>query len=81
MEEPERWAKGVGLRLGPIFPTAKEKEDVLRLLYTYRDLNGGDLTDFFSLHPTPHRPHETKNQAHRLINSMRKDQRLVHPKL
>lgn len=45
MEELERWAKGVGLRLGPIVPTAKEKEDVLRLLYTYRDLNGGDLTD------------------------------------
>ena len=29
---------------------------------------------------TPHRPHEIKNQAHTLINSMRKDQRLVHTK-
>ena len=29
---------------------------------------------------TPHRPHEIKNQAHTLINSMKRDQRLVHPK-
>ena len=29
---------------------------------------------------TPHRPHEIKNQAHTLINSMRRNQRLVHPK-
>ena len=29
---------------------------------------------------TPHRSHEIKNQAHTLINSMRRDQRFVHPK-
>lgn len=29
---------------------------------------------------TPHRPHEIKNQANTLINSMRRDQRLVYPK-
>ena len=29
---------------------------------------------------TPHRPHEIKNQAITLINSMKRDQRLVHPK-
>ena len=29
---------------------------------------------------TPHRPHEIKNQAHTLINTMKKDHRLVHPK-
>ena len=30
---------------------------------------------------TPHRPHEIKNQAHTLINSIKKDHRLVHPKI
>ena len=29
---------------------------------------------------TPHRPHEVKSQAQTLINSMKKDHRLVHPK-
>lgn len=45
VEELERWAKEVGLKLGPIVPTTKDREVFLRLLYTYRDLNGGDLTD------------------------------------
>ena len=30
---------------------------------------------------TSHLPHEIKNQAHTLINTMKKDHRLVHPKL
>ena len=29
---------------------------------------------------TPHRPYEIKNQAIILINSIKRDQRLVHPK-
>ena len=29
---------------------------------------------------TPHRPHEIKNQAHTLINSIKKDHRLMYPK-
>ena len=29
---------------------------------------------------TPYRPHEIKNQAHTLIDSMRRNQRLLHPK-
>lgn len=45
VEEIEQWARNVEVRLEPVVPTLKDKKDVLRLLYTYRDLNGEDLTD------------------------------------
>lgn len=45
MTELEHWAESVGIKLGPLIPVLSSRLKVLQLLYTYRHLNGNDLTD------------------------------------
>lgn len=44
MTELESWAGSVGIKLGPLIPDLLRRLKVLQL-YTYRHLNGNDLTD------------------------------------
>ena len=45
IHELEMWARSTGIRPGPLIPSSTDRERVLRLFYTYRNLNGNDLTD------------------------------------
>lgn len=45
MNQLEQWAKSVEIKLGPLIPNVASRLKVLQLLYTYRHLNGNDLTD------------------------------------
>lgn len=41
----EMWAGSTGVRPGPLISSPTDRERVLRLFYTYRDLNGNNLMD------------------------------------
>lgn len=45
LEELEKWAEEVELKLGPLIPTKEDKHRVFILLYQYCHLNCVDLTD------------------------------------
>lgn len=55
IQELEEWAQLTGVKPGPLIPSPADRERVLRLFYTYRDLNGNNLTDLLCTDLIVHR--------------------------
>ena len=45
LDELESWVSSVGVKLGPLIPTAEDRLKVLQLLYRYKHLDGQNLSN------------------------------------